>query len=117
MISEAQLHYFHKDGEITKPNEYGMTRVRELFGAYCPIFYDISNKLGYCIGATVKVRGRIDRIRAQSKIIFVILRGNGETLQCVHKKLDPSSDPLYNLLSRLTKESIIDIIGCVKNAA
>src|SRR5437868_8475873 len=70
--------YFDKDNQIidywvtSKPDKY--TAVQDL-----------------CMGVTeveCEIRGRVHRLRAQKKIIFLVLRQGMHTVQCVYVKKD-----------------------------
>lgn len=65
------------------------------------------------IGEEVRVRGRVDTIRDQGKIIFLIIRDKKGKIQSVawHKDED-----IFEKAKSLTQESIVDVVGEVKEA-
>ena len=65
------------------------------------------------IGKEVRVRGRVDTVRDQGKIIFVILRDRSGKVQTVAWHQD---EAVFKSAKSLTNESIIDIVGEVKEA-
>ena len=65
------------------------------------------------IGEQVRVRGRVDRIRDQGKIIFLIIRDKGGKVQTVAWHQD---EDVFSKAKSLTQESIVDIVGEVKEA-
>lgn len=62
------------------------------------------------IGETIKIAGFAQTIRDQSKIKFIILRDFTGILQAVIKK----TDFVFEIASKLTSESVIEIVGEVK---
>ena len=93
-------------------------------------FYGI-NELGCTtIGTRVKIRARVHTLRAQAKIIFVILRQQTHTLQCIYLKKSKTGDSknvlshrdnvffdqMADLIASVTKESIVDVVGVTKKA-
>jgi len=65
------------------------------------------------IGKEVRVRGRVDTIRDQGKIVFVILRDRSGKVQTVAWHGD---EDLFKSAKSLIHESVIDIVGEVKEA-
>lgn len=65
------------------------------------------------IGKEVRVRGRVDTVRDQGKIIFIILRDRSGKVQCVAWHGD---EDVFKSAKSLTHESIVDVIGDVKEA-
>lgn len=70
-------------------------------------FSDLSINL---IGTQVLIRGRIENMRIQKNIIFLILRKQLQTVQVIALRKITNS---FESLSKLTSESIIDINGLV----
>ncbi len=66
------------------------------------------------IGKEVRVRGRVDTIRDQGKIIFLIIRDRSGSVQAV--SWIGNGEELFNTVKSLTHESIIDITGVVNEA-
>lgn len=69
--------------------------------------------LGEYIGKEVRIRGRVDTIRDQGKIIFIILRDRSGKVQTVAWYQD---EEVFKSAKSLTNESILDIVGEVKEA-
>jgi aspartyl-tRNA synthetase len=65
------------------------------------------------IGEEVRVRGRVDIIRDQGKIIFLIIRDKGGKVQTVAWHQD---EEVFAKAKSLTQESVVDITGQVKEA-
>lgn len=65
------------------------------------------------IGKEVRVRGRVDTVRNQGKIIFVIVRDRSGKVQTVAWHED---EEVFSKAKSLTNESVIDIVGDVKEA-
>lgn len=65
------------------------------------------------IGKEVRIRGRVDTIRDQGKIIFVVVRDRSGKIQTVawHE-----NEEVFKTAKSLTHESIVDIQGEVKEA-
>ncbi|MCL2737280.1 MAG: aspartate--tRNA(Asn) ligase [Alphaproteobacteria bacterium] len=59
--------------------------------------------------AKVKIAGHAQVIRAQSAVIFIILRDITGTIQCVIDK----SNPLFELAESITTESVLEINGAI----
>ena len=66
------------------------------------------------IGKKVRVRGRVDTIRDQGKIIFLIIRDRSGSVQAV--SWVGNGEELFNTVKSLTHESIVDITGNVNEA-
>jgi aspartyl-tRNA synthetase len=66
------------------------------------------------IGKEVRVRGRVDTIRDQGKIIFLIIRDKSGSVQAV--SWIGNGEELFNTVKSLTHESIVDITGNVNEA-
>ena len=73
----------------------------------------IIKELGQYIAKEVRVRGRVDTIRDQGKIIFIILRDRSGKVQSVAWHQD---EDVFKKAKTLTNESVVDIIGEVKQA-
>lgn len=69
--------------------------------------------LGEYIGKEVRIRGRVDTIRDQGKIIFIILRDRSGKVQTVAWYQD---EEVFKSAKSLTNESILDLVGEVKEA-
>ncbi len=65
------------------------------------------------IGKEVRVRGRVDTIRDQGKIVFLVLRDRTGKVQTVAWHAD---EDVFKNAKSLTHESVVDIIGDVKEA-
>jgi aspartyl-tRNA synthetase len=65
------------------------------------------------IGKTVRIRGRVDTIRDQGKIIFIMVRDRSGIVQTVAWFGD---EEVFKTANTLTVESIVDITGEVKEA-
>jgi aspartyl-tRNA synthetase len=65
------------------------------------------------IGEKVRVRGRVDTIRDQGKIIFLVIRDKSGKVQTVAWHQD---EEVFKKAKLLTEESIVDIRGEVKTA-
>ena len=65
------------------------------------------------IGKTVRIRGRVDTIRDQGKILFIMVRDRSGIVQTVAWYKD---DEVFNKAKTLTAESIVDIQGEVREA-
>ncbi len=66
------------------------------------------------IGKEVRVRGRVDTIRDQGKIVFLILRDGSGKVQAVAWK--GNGEEVFNKVKGLTLESVVDITGVVNEA-
>lgn len=66
------------------------------------------------IGKEVRVRGRVDTVRNQGKIIFLIIREGVDKVQAVC--WIGNGEELFNKVKGLTNESIVDIRGVVNEA-
>jgi aspartyl-tRNA synthetase len=65
------------------------------------------------IGEEVRIRGRVDTIRDQGKIIFLIIRDKTGKIQTVAWHQDGD---VFEEAKQLTQESVVDIVGEVKEA-
>lgn len=65
------------------------------------------------IGEEVRIRGRVDTIRDQGKIIFIVLRDRSGKVQTVAWHGD---EDVFKTAKTLTLESVVDIVGEVKEA-
>ena len=65
------------------------------------------------IGEIVRIRGRVDTIRDQGKIIFLIIRDKTGKIQSVAWHQD---EEVFKIAKSLTQESVVDITGEVKEA-
>ena len=70
-------------------------------------------ELAQYIGKTVRIRGRVDTIRDQGKIIFIMVRDRSGIVQTVAWFGD---EEVFKTANTLTAESIVDITGEVKEA-
>lgn len=66
------------------------------------------------LGKEVRVRGKVETIRDQGKIIFLILRDRSDTVQAVC--WIGNGEELFNSVKKITHESIVDINGIVNEA-
>lgn len=71
--------------------------------------------LGDKIGKQVRIRGRVDTIRDQGKIVFLIIRDRTGKIQVVSWENGQSPENTKTVKS-LTLESVVDITGKVKEA-
>jgi aspartyl-tRNA synthetase len=71
--------------------------------------------LGGKIGEQVRIRGRVDTIRNQGKIVFLIIRDRTGKIQVVSWEKEQSQENT-EIVKSLTLESVVDIIGKVKEA-
>ena len=65
------------------------------------------------IGKEVRIRARVDTIRDQGKIIFIILRDRSGKVQSVAWH---GNEEVFKIAKGLTLESVVDITGLVKEA-
>jgi aspartyl-tRNA synthetase len=65
------------------------------------------------IGKEVRIRGRVDTIRDQGKIIFLIIRDKTDNVQTVAWHND---EDVFEKAKKITQESVVDIKGEVKIA-
>lgn len=70
-------------------------------------------ELSNFINKEVRIRGRVDTIRNQGKILFIILRDRSGKVQTVAWYQDTE---VFEKAKSLTNESVVDIIGEVKEA-
>jgi aspartyl-tRNA synthetase len=66
------------------------------------------------IGQEVRIRGRVDTIRDQGKIVFLVIRDRSGKVQAV--AWQGNGEELIKKVKSLTLESIVDITGQVKEA-
>ena len=66
------------------------------------------------IGNTVRVRGRVDTLRDQGEIVFLILRDITGKVQAV--AWSGGNTDVFNTTKGLVSESVVDITGLVKEA-
>ncbi len=66
------------------------------------------------IGKKVRIRGRVDTLRDQGKIVFLILRDITGKVQTV--SWSGGDIEVFNTVKSLTAESVVDITGLVKEA-
>jgi aspartyl-tRNA synthetase len=66
------------------------------------------------IGQKVRIRGRVDTLRDQGKIVFLILRDITGKVQTV--SWSGGNIEVFNTVKGLTAESVVDITGLVKEA-
>ena len=66
------------------------------------------------IGKEVRIRGRVDTLRDQGKIVFLIVRDITGKVQTV--AWSGGSEEVFNITKGLTLESVVDITGTVKQA-
>ena len=65
------------------------------------------------IGEEVRIRGRVDTIRDQGKILFIMVRDKSGIVQSIAWYSDKK---VFKMAKTLTNESVIDITGEVKEA-
>ncbi|MBU1119942.1 aspartate--tRNA(Asn) ligase [Patescibacteria group bacterium] len=70
-------------------------------------------ELAQHIGQVIRIRGRVDTIRDQGKIIFIMVRDRSGIVQTVAWFGD---EEIFKTAKTLTSESVIDITGEVKEA-
>jgi aspartyl-tRNA synthetase len=66
------------------------------------------------IGESVRIRGRVDTIRDQGKIIFLIIRDRTGQVQAI--AWSGNGEELFKEVKSLTLESIVDLTGNLKEA-
>ncbi len=66
------------------------------------------------IGSTVRIRGRVDTLRDQGKIVFLILRDISGKIQTV--AWSGGDKEVFDTAKSLVAESVVDITGLVKEA-
>jgi len=66
------------------------------------------------IGKKVRIRGRVDTIRNQGKIVFMIVRDISGNVQTV--AWERGNKDVFEKVKKLTNESIVDVSGLVKEA-
>ncbi|KAG7560781.1 Aminoacyl-tRNA synthetase class II (D/K/N) [Arabidopsis thaliana x Arabidopsis arenosa] len=76
---------------------------------------EVSNLVEEIAGSEVLIRGRVHTYRVQPSKVFVILRKNGSTVQCVAKQSEETnvSVNMIKYLKQLSCESMVDVIGVV----
>ena len=72
------------------------------------------SQLKELVGKDVRIRGRVDTIRNQGKIAFLILRDISGKVQTVAVQSDKNN--ILKTVKGLTNESVVDIEGIVKEA-
>ena len=72
------------------------------------------SQLKELVGKDVRIRGRVDTIRNQGKIAFLILRDISGKVQTVAVQSDENN--VLKTVKGLTNESVVDIEGIVKEA-
>jgi aspartyl/asparaginyl-tRNA synthetase len=70
-------------------------------------------ELSQHIGKEIRIRGRVDTVRDQGKIIFIMVRDRSGIVQTVAWYGD---EEVFKTAKTLTLESIVDITGEVKEA-
>ncbi|KAG5384378.1 hypothetical protein IGI04_035848 [Brassica rapa subsp. trilocularis] len=73
---------------------------------------DVSNLVEEIVGSEVSLRGRVHNHRLVAKILFVILRESGFTVQCVVEEARVGTSML-NFVKQLSHESVVELIGLV----
>lgn len=133
-ITAAMLRDFHRS-DSSSNNSDGLVRVKELLASTGinngPIteinLHSFSSGGNGCLSTKIKtisnipdceykIIGRVHRVRSQSKIIFLVIRQESNTLQCVYFKKDKTGDSLADLIMSITKESIVEVCGTTKIA-
>ena len=66
------------------------------------------------IGNQVRIQGRVSTIRNQGKIVFLMIKDRTGIVQCV--AWEGNNKELVKTLKSVTPESIVSIIGLVKEA-
>ena len=74
------------------------------------LLIELKNK----IGEEVRIRGSVETIRDQGKIIFFIIKDRSASVQAVC--WIGNGEKLFNTAKKVTTESIVDVIGIVKEA-
>jgi len=74
------------------------------------LLVDLKNK----IGEEVRIRGSVETIRDQGKIIFFIIKDRSSSVQAVC--WIGNGEELFNTAKEVSSESIVDITGIVKEA-
>lgn len=79
-----------------------------------PVMYTkISELYGAVAGTKCCIGARLFRSRKQSKIIFLVLRQQNHTVQCVHFRTKTNTE-LGNLIESIPPESVITVTGIIK---
>ena len=73
---------------------------------------DVSYLVEEIVGSEVSLRGRVHNHRLVAKILFVILRESGFTVQCVVEETRVGTSML-NFVKQLSHESVVELIGLV----
>ena len=74
------------------------------------LLIELKNK----IGDEVRIRGSVETIRDQGKIIFFIIKDRSASVQAVC--WIGNGEELFNTAKKVTTESIVDVTGIVKEA-
>ena len=74
------------------------------------LLIELKNK----IGEEVRIRGSVETIRDQGKIIFFIIKDRSASVQAVC--WISNGEKLFNTAKKVTTESIVDVTGIVKEA-
>ncbi|KAH3767942.1 aspartyl-tRNA synthetase [Pelomyxa schiedti] len=67
-------------------------------------------------GKTVLLRGRVFASRAKGNLCFILLRQGQFSVQCLFEKSETCPKALVTFASKVTNESIVDIVGQVKTS-
>jgi nondiscriminating aspartyl-tRNA synthetase len=70
--------------------------------------------LNQYIDKKVRIRGRVDTVRDQGKIVFLIIRDISGKVQTI--AFPDSNSEVFSICKSLTSESVVDITGLVKEA-
>ncbi|KAK7580781.1 hypothetical protein V9T40_001410 [Parthenolecanium corni] len=80
-------------------------------------FVDIKTLNASFVDQKVWIRGRVHTSRAKGKQCFLILRQQGNTIQCVIAVNAEVSKPMVKFVSNVSKESIIDVCATVSRVS
>ena len=93
-----------------------MNQSREKQGS--KMYTDVSSLSAKLDGQTVTIRARLHASRAKGKQCFAVLRSQCQTVQCLVFVNENISKHMVKFVSKISKESIVDVTGkVVKSSA
>jgi len=104
------------EGPDVSEGNYGnmeMNQSKEKPNTIMSLIKDISVKMN---GKAVTIRGRLHTSRAKGKQCFFVLRQQQHTVQCIAFVSSKISKQMIKFISKISKESIIDVEAVVKKA-
>jgi aspartyl-tRNA synthetase len=102
------------EGPDVSEGNYGnmeMNQSKDKPNTIMSLIKDISVKMN---GKTVTIRGRLHTSRAKGKQCFFVLRQQQHTVQCIAFVNSKISKQIIKFISKISKESIIDVEAVVK---